>query len=255
MSCPNGHNINKLDIFKNKPFYFEIENHNGVNCCFNCTLGLPRKNDIANPLWDYEKLIVDELENHKYLWILKSTGLGITELFLRYMSWLCLRNNDYNNSKFVIVTGPNIDLAFKSIKRLKTMFMDSFNITFDSKETFIELNNVRIEAYPSNHIDSFRSLDNPRFIFLYGCDFFRKGKQEDVRTVAELYIAKSNPYIEMVSTPNAPGGLMQSIEQEPEDTCLYKRIKLDYRYGLYRIYSEEDIEKANSHRPLIESTT
>jgi hypothetical protein len=121
------------------------------------------------------------------------------------------------------------------------MFMDSFNITFDSKETFIELNNVRIEAYPSNHIDSFRSLDNPRFIFLYGCDFFRKGKQEDVRTVAELYIAKSNPYIEMVSTPNAPGGLMQSIEQEPEDTCLYKRIKLDYRYGLHRIYSEEDI--------------
>jgi hypothetical protein len=48
----------------------------------------------------------------------------------------------------------------------------------------------------------------------------------------------------MVSTPNAPGGLMQTIENEPADTCLYNRIKLDYRYGLYRIYSKEDIEKA-----------
>ena len=48
----------------------------------------------------------------------------------------------------------------------------------------------------------------------------------------------------MVSTPNAPGGLMQTIEQEPEDICLYKRIKLDYRYGLNKIYTTADIEKA-----------
>ena len=48
----------------------------------------------------------------------------------------------------------------------------------------------------------------------------------------------------MVSTPNAPGGLMQTIEQEPEDICLYKRIKLDYRYGLNKIYTIEDIERA-----------
>jgi hypothetical protein len=27
----------------------------------------------------------------------------------------------------------------------------------------------------------------------------------------------------MVSTPNAPGGLSERIEQEPEETCLYKR--------------------------------
>ncbi len=48
----------------------------------------------------------------------------------------------------------------------------------------------------------------------------------------------------MVSTPNAPQGLFERIEKEPEDTCLYKRIFLDYTYGIGKIYSEEEIEKA-----------
>ena len=68
-------------------------------------------------------------------------------------------------------------------------------------------------------------------------DFFRKGEQEDVRHVSERYIAKSNPYIVMVSTPNNPDGLFEKIENEPEDICLYKRIKLDYTYGLDKIFS------------------
>jgi hypothetical protein len=159
------------------------------------------------------------------------------------MAWLCLKDNTYQNSRMVIVTGPNIDLAIKLIRRMKRLF-ESLNIFFDSKETVLELNKVRIESYPSNHIDSFRSLDNPKFILLDEADFFRKSEQEEVRAVAERYIAKSNPYIILVSTPNMPDGLMQFIENESEETCLYHRIKLDYRYGLNKIYSIKDIERA-----------
>ena len=35
--------------------------------------------------------------------------------------------------------------------------------------------------------------------------------------LAERYIGKSDPYIVMVSTPNAPGGLFYKIEKEPEE--------------------------------------
>ena len=104
---------------------------------------------------------------------------------------------------------------------------------------------VPIEAYPSNHIDSYRALDNPKFILLDESDFFRKGEQEDVRHVSERYIGKSDPYIVMVSTPNNPGGLFYQIEQKPEDTCLYKRLKMDYHYGLGKIYTQEEIDKAS----------
>ena len=59
---------------------------------------------------------------------------------LRFMAWLCLRNDDYQNSQMVIVTGPNQELAIKLIKRMKGLFADKLGVTFDSKETVLELN-------------------------------------------------------------------------------------------------------------------
>ena len=50
----------------------------------------------------------------------------------------------------------------------------------------------------------------------------------------------------MVSTPNAPNGLFQKIEQEPLDTCIFKKLFLDYTYGLDKIYSKAEIEKAKA---------
>ncbi len=48
------------------------------------------------------------------------------------------------------------------------------------------------------------------------------------------------------STSNSPDGLFEAIEKEPEETCLYKRLLLDYTYGLDRIYTREEIEKAKA---------
>jgi hypothetical protein len=132
-------------------------------CCFNHLVGLPRKDGIAKPLFDYEKLLYDSLlldvptesnndpSSHnnfkdKHLWYKKATGLGVTELMLRLMAWLCLRNDDYNHSQMCIVTGPNQDIAIKLIKRMKGLFEHKLGITFDSKETVLELNGCTIEA-------------------------------------------------------------------------------------------------------------
>ena len=48
----------------------------------------------------------------------------------------------------------------------------------------------------------------------------------------------------MVSTPNAPGGLFENIKRESEGVCIYKRFMMDYTYGIDRIYTREQIEKA-----------
>ena len=124
------------------------------------------------------------------------------------------------------------------------MFVQELGITFANKETVLELNGCSIEAYPSNHLDAYRALDNPKFILLDEADIFRKSEQEDVRHVSERYIAKSNSLIVMVSTPYAPDGLFDSIEKELEESCIYKRILLDYTYGINKIYTTEEIEKA-----------
>jgi hypothetical protein len=122
--------------------------------------------------------------------------------------------------------------------------MAKLGIIFQNKETVLELNGCVIEAFPSNHLDSFRSLTNPAFLLLDELDFIRKSEQDDVRHVSERYIGKSDPYIVMASTPNAPGGLFEKIQKEPEETCIYRRLFLDYTYGLYRIYTRDEIEKA-----------
>jgi hypothetical protein len=46
----------------------------------------------------------------------------------------------------VVVTGPNQDLAIKIIKRMKGLF-EPHGITFDSKETVLNLNGCSIEAW------------------------------------------------------------------------------------------------------------
>jgi hypothetical protein len=50
----------------------------------------------------------------------------------------------------------------------------------------------------------------------------------------------------MVSTPNAPGGLFERIEKKPFDTCIYKKVFLDWTYGLDKIYTKSEIEKARA---------
>ena len=216
--------------------------------------GLPTKDNKEFPLFDYEKLLYDSLLTNeasfkdKHLWVLKATGLGVTEFMLRIMAWLCTKDNQWRNCQMCIVTGPNMDLAIKLIKRMKNIFERKLGFYFTNKETVLDLNGCMIEAYPSNHLDSFRSLTNPKFIFLDEADMFRKGEQEDVRHVSERYIGKSDPYIVMVSTPAGPGSLFYKIEAEPEDTCIYKRLKLDYTYGVGKIYSQEEIERAK-HSP------
>lgn len=227
-------------------------------CCFNDIVGRPLKNEREYPLFGYEKVLYDSLLTNegsfkdKHLWVKKSTGLGITEFMLRMMGWLCTGGSEIvalMKSQMCIVTGPNIDIAIKLIKRMKDIFERKLGLFFNKKETILELNGCRIEAFPSNHIDRFRALDNPKFILLDESDFWRKSEIDNVRHVSERYIGKSDPCIVMKSTPNALGGLFYQIEADCEDTCLYKRLKMHYRYELGKVYTQEEIDKARQSPP------
>ena len=92
------------------------------DCCFNHIIGLPKKNNEEKPFYDYERMIFDFLVDHKHIWIKKATGLGITEFMLRYMAWLCLKDNKLKGTQMCIVTGPRIDLAITLIDRMKMLF-------------------------------------------------------------------------------------------------------------------------------------
>jgi hypothetical protein len=62
-----------FDICKDKPFWiWDIEEHkrqdvrtNG-SCCFNHICGLPAKQKVEKPIFDYEKLLYDSLLANDY---------------------------------------------------------------------------------------------------------------------------------------------------------------------------------------------
>jgi hypothetical protein len=96
------------EILHNKPFWiWNIEEHKLEDvrtdgyCCFNHIIGLPSKDTVNKPLYDYEKIIFDSLvtqNGNKHLWIKKATGLGVSEFMLRFMAWPYLEDNSYRNS-------------------------------------------------------------------------------------------------------------------------------------------------------------
>ena len=106
-------NYKLFERLEDKPFWIwnsrshrqEDAKTNG-DCCFNHIIGLPKKENKENPFYDYEKMIFDLFVDHKHIWIKKATGLGVTELMLRYMAWLCLKDDNLRGTQMCIVTGP-----------------------------------------------------------------------------------------------------------------------------------------------------
>lgn len=212
-------------------------------CCFNHCMGLPQKDNIPLPIFDYEQEVVDAIEHNKRVWVKKARGLGITEIMLRYIAWLCLKDDNLAGSMICIVTGPRKETANEHIARIERLF-DPFSIVFDTRQGITEINDVLISSFPSHHVSSMRGFDRVPFIFLDEADFFPIGQQREARAVAEGYIPKTNPRLVMVSTPDRPDGLFATMEKE--ENSGYTKLFLDYTRGIGKIYDPGVIESERS---------
>jgi hypothetical protein len=143
------------------------------------------------------------------------------------------------NISVCIITGPRIDLAEDLIARFKGLYTKLYTKVYDNRRPFDRtqstvafLNGVRVEAFPSHHVDTMRGLTDVKWILSDESDMYPPFQQKEVRAVMEGYIGKpnSNPTIVLVSTLKAPGGLMQQIELEADS--LYHKLFFDYHYGL-----------------------
>lgn len=259
-------------LCKNIPFYVwnlthekhdELAKHLNNRCCYNHLIGLPVKQGVKHHIYDYERLLFDELmkskpdndvtatiiekQQYKHLAVVMATGLGISEFVLRWLSWLCLRNDELKGKRIVIITGNNIALAIDLIRRLKALFLNPdsrYPLIFDSKETVLDLNGCTFQAFPSHHLSAARGLTDVVAVFMDEASFFELNQSDDARDVAERYIAKSDPYLLIVSTPNKPSDLMHRITEQKEEDCIYKRVYLPYNVGVGNIFTVQEIEKA-----------
>jgi hypothetical protein len=240
--------LQKLVEIRGKPFWIEdpikheeLWHKSAYKCCFNHIIGLPWKDNKPHIIYDYEIEIIKYLGKYKHIWLKKARGLGVTELLLRYMGWLALSTNTYRHKRFVIVTGPKVKIAWDLIARLKILFQD-YVLEEDRLDT-LRLNGVILEAFPSNTI-SMRGYQDFKFILLDESDYFQPHEQEEVIAAARGYIAKTNPWIVMVSTPHEPNSLFHRIEQmKSDEEAGFKRLQYLYERGVGKIYDPYFIEE------------
>jgi hypothetical protein len=216
-----------------------LENTRGINKGGNTTTSYDRLHREKQ-----SRLINEERVGH--VLVLKSAGLGLTTFFLRYIAWICLRDDRLKGQDIVIISGPREQLSIDLITRLRQLFLP-FDITFDTKETTLFLNGVRIRSFPSNNLSAVRGIESCAMIFLDEAAFFDKASQKEVLDVVERYGGK-NPglKIALVSTPNRPGDLMHSILAQADKKSFYKILKFPYDWGVGKIYSDQDIRIAKA---------
>ena len=133
------------------------------------------------------------------------------------------------------------------LKKSRGLGVTTFMLYYIAYLCLTVLNKVKVEVFPSHHIDTMRGLDRVKSILSDETDYYPPFQQKELRAVMEGYIGKPNsdPTIALVSTPKAPGGLMQQIELE--QNSLYYKLFFDYTYGLegpQPIYSVAQIEQA-----------
>lgn len=229
-----------LDIFLDKPFWC-----NKADCgdqCFNHIIGLPEKNNKTYPIFDYELDVIDKIENNRNIWIKKASGIGATELILRYLTWKILVNNDLDNKNIFIVSGTHFIHAHDVKVRMENLFRNKFpSLELESKFTELWIKNTNIKIFPSRNSKDLRGYTDVAYLFLDEADYWLDSEVSELLHAITRYEEKSNCTTIMVSTPNRPGGLFESIEKDVDSK--YHKIKLDYTVGLGKIYDPEEIKK------------
>lgn len=239
---------NELDIFLNKPFWiWDQQEHseqfiktNG-KCCHVDILGRPQKNGIDFPIFDYQKLICDAIEQNMNVWILKARGIGLTTFIIYYLTWKILTSHELDHESIFIVSGTREAHANYIKEKMAKLFERNFPLlNIYTKYTELVLKNTWIKVFPTTAVKDLRGYFSAKYIFVDESDYFPESVQDELIHAITPYQTKSNCKIILSSTPFKPLGLMQRIEQDPNSK--YFKLKLHYQLGLDKIYNAKEIE-------------
>ncbi len=209
------------------------------DCCFQ---HIPIKNDKEYPFFDYEQLIFNTIEQNQNIWIKKSRGLGVTTFLIRYLAWKILSSSELDNKSIFIISGTREEFANYVKEKMEQLFDRRFpDLVLESKYTELWLKRTWIKVMPTRNIKDVRGYFDAAYLFIDEADFFDQSIQKELESAISAYEEKSKGKTIMVSTPNAPGGLFEKIENDKNSK--YAKLLLDYTYGLDKIYDREFIAK------------
>ena len=213
----------------------------GHNCCFMHYTGMPWRNGVQHPIYEYQMRILKALIEHDYLCIIKSPKLGITELFLRWCIWKACTDPTWNKGQVMIVVATGMQNTSIMITRFREILDNPFNkipideTKFDNKRSFT-LNSVEFFAFPANNPEALRSKTNPKITILDEAAMFGLADDSIVKTAAEHYIGSIDHYkIAMISTAGVEAsGMMYDIIHGKDKKYHVIKLTDPSKYGLPR---------------------
>ena len=212
----------------------------GGCCCFNHVLSLPSKDGVSYPLFRFQKIIFDILEQNQKVWIKKARGLGLSTFILRYLTWKILFSSELDYKSIYVIAGNGSGSNHRMDVMLKKLFEKRFSLLkLDSKFTDLWLKKTWIKILDPTDIIDFAAYDIA-YLFVDDADFLEPSEQINLEQAISSCSVRSNCRTIMVSTPNQRGGLFEKIEND--ETSGYTKLKLDYRYGIDTFYDGKFIE-------------
>ena len=212
----------------------------GGYCCFNHMLSLPSKEGVSYPLFRFQKIIFDILEQNQNVWVKKARGLGLTTFMLRYLTWKILFSSELDHKSIYIISGNDNKSNDKTDLILKKLFEKRFPLLkLDSRFTDLWLKRTRIKILSPNDIFDFAAFDTA-YLFIDDADFLPVSEQIKLEKAISSCLVRSNCRTIMVSTPNQRGSFFEKIQNDTNSQ--YAKLHLDYRYGMGTLYDNKFIE-------------
>ena len=242
---------NILEQFRDKPFYCWDINKKGFDtCCFNHLVGLPMKKGKEHPIYDYEQEILDAVRNNQHVWCKKARGIGFTTFMIRYLAWLCVKDDLLAGQSIFITTGTEHGFAKELKDKIGELFVKHFpHFKPIVKYNDLYLNKTRFRTFPSRNLKDMRGYTDVAFIFIDEADYFDVSQQEEIGAVIRSYEEKSDCKIIMVSTANRPDGLFHAIENGEQFRGFFYKLLLLVKKGLDKIFDRKQIDKIKRDNP------
>lgn len=242
--------INKR--FHNVPFWrwdLPVREHyqlykSGQCNCFNCQIGWARKNNLEYPLFDYEQRYLSAIEKYRLVACIKSRASGISEVTLRYLEWLCLKDNKLAGTQIIIAASAAEEQTLSFMRRIRA-HLEPILGTFASREKTIILNNVRMQTVPAHNLLQIRGQSSVSAIVLEESSFWHPNEESEILPII-LPLRQKNPdiIISLISTPGRIGSLMHQIHMAPPDRTPFFKVYIPFTDVINKLYSLAEIEEA-----------
>jgi hypothetical protein len=168
-------------------------------------------------------------------------SIGVTTYLIRYLAWKISSSSQLDHRSIFIISGTREVFANFIKEKMASLFKRNFPMmNLYTKYIEMVLKNTWIKVFLTTATKDIRGYFEAAYIWADEASFFPDSVQDELISVRKPYQTKSNCKIILSSTPNKPNVLMNRLKGTPR----YFKLRLPYDYGLGKIYSKEDIDKA-----------